>query len=188
MFRNLGLFVIMLVSLLLAACGATAAPTPATHSAEHDMAGMAGDAPFDAAFIDGMIVHHQGAINMANQAQQEATRPEIKAMAEAIIATQQAEIEQMTAWRKNWYPDLSPTAGLEMDMGPMDVANDSSKPFDQRFLEAMIPHHEGAIHMANAALEQAEHTELKQTAAVIVQVQQTEIEQMQQWLKTWYNQ
>jgi uncharacterized protein (DUF305 family) len=173
------------VTIFLAACGAT---TPAaTHGGSgHSMPEMAGDAPFDAAFIDGMIVHHQGAIDMAKQVQQTASHPEITAMAEAITRTQQAEIEQMTAWRKSWYPDLVVTTGLEMDMGPMSLADDPGKPVDRRFLEAMIPHHQGAIEMANAALAQAEHQELKQMAQAIIQTQQAEINQMEQWLADWY--
>lgn len=60
------------------------------------------DAPFDAMFLDGMIVHHEGAITMAKQALTEAQRTEIRQLAEAIIATQQAEIEQMQRWRADW--------------------------------------------------------------------------------------
>lgn len=67
---------------------ASRAPSPA-HSGEHGA--MTIDAPFDAMFIDGMIVHHAGAIAMARQALDEAQRPEIKKLAEAIIAAQEAE-------------------------------------------------------------------------------------------------
>jgi len=57
-------------ALLLAACAS--APTP-TATPAGSMAGMnhgntttSANAPFDAMFIDGMIVHHLGAIDMAN--------------------------------------------------------------------------------------------------------------------------
>jgi uncharacterized protein (DUF305 family) len=40
-----------------------------------------GDVDFDKRFIDEMIVHHNGAIDMAHQAQQNSNRPEIKKMA-----------------------------------------------------------------------------------------------------------
>lgn len=144
-----------------------------------------GDTPYDAQFIDGMIIHHEGAITMAQQALEAAERPEIRQLAQAILRAQQAEIEQMRAWRNAWYPDLAPTSGMEMDMGPMSVA-DGRTPFEQRFIEAMIPHHEGALTMARDALQQAEHQELRDLAQAIITAQETEIGQMRQWLQEWY--
>lgn len=72
-----------------------------------------------------------------------------------------------------------------MDMGPMAVA-DGSAPFDQRFIEAMIPHHEGAIMMARDALENTQRQEIKDLAQAIITAQESEIAQMRQWLQEWY--
>ncbi|MSR87358.1 DUF305 domain-containing protein [Candidatus Peribacteria bacterium] len=63
--------------------------------------GKTGDA-FDEAFIEGMIPHHQGAIDMAKAALTDAKHAEIKRMAQAIISAQQKEIDQMHAWQKSW--------------------------------------------------------------------------------------
>jgi hypothetical protein len=63
--------------------------------------GKTGDA-FDKAFIEGMIPHHQGAIDMALEAQKSAKHEEIKRMADAIISAQQQEIDQMNEWLKDW--------------------------------------------------------------------------------------
>lgn len=63
--------------------------------------GKSGDA-FDQAFIEGMIPHHQGAIDMAEMALQNAKHEEIKAMARAIIAAQQKEIDEMRQWYTSW--------------------------------------------------------------------------------------
>jgi uncharacterized protein (DUF305 family) len=49
-----------------------------------------------------MIEHHEGAIQMAEAARTQAEEPEIRQMAEEIIRVQQAEIEQMRAWREEW--------------------------------------------------------------------------------------
>lgn len=57
---------------------------------------------FDKAFIDAMIVHHEGAIRMAQQAEHKAQHQEIRDLAEQIIAAQTAEIEQMQQWKKDW--------------------------------------------------------------------------------------
>ena len=62
--------------------------------------------PFDQAFIDAMIPHHQSAIDAARAAETRARRPEIKELARAIIDGQQKEIDQMTRWRRAWYPNL----------------------------------------------------------------------------------
>lgn len=67
-----------------------------------DLDGKSGDA-FDRAFLSGMIVHHQGAVAMAQAALQYAKHPEIKQMAQAIISAQTAEISQMQEWQKSWY-------------------------------------------------------------------------------------
>jgi uncharacterized protein (DUF305 family) len=185
--------VLLLLALLLSACGAAqpaAAPTAAPSSAD-SMAGMdhgvisAEGAPYDAAFIDGMIAHHDGAITMANQALEQAERPEILGLADAIISAQEAEIGQMKDWRTAWYPELAETSGMAMDMGPMEVPA-GAEPFEQRFIQAMIPHHESAITMARDALQKAEHQEIKNLASAIITAQQAEIDQMQQWLAEWY--
>lgn len=57
---------------------------------------------FDAAFIDAMIVHHEGAIGMAESAEENALHPEIKQLAKEIIAAQTKEIDMMKAWKENW--------------------------------------------------------------------------------------
>jgi uncharacterized protein (DUF305 family) len=61
--------------------------------------------PFDLAFINAMIEHHQSAIDAAQAAQSRAQREEIRQLAEAVIAAQQAEIDQMRAWQQEWYPN-----------------------------------------------------------------------------------
>jgi uncharacterized protein (DUF305 family) len=58
--------------------------------------------------------------------------------------------------------------------------------FDEAFLSEMIVHHEGAVSMAEAALRNAKHTELKQMAEAIISAQTTEIAQMKEWQKSWY--
>jgi uncharacterized protein (DUF305 family) len=147
---------------------------------------MPSDVPFDAQFIDSMIEHHQGAIDMAEMALDEAEHEELHTLAEEIIAAQSAEIEQLQSWRSEWYPDLAPTGGMQMGMGEMMVSDDESVPFDQRFIEAMILHHQGAIDMAEMALEQAAHEEIRTLSEDIIAAQTAEIEQMQGWLADWY--
>lgn len=189
-----------LVILALSACGQQTASTPTASSsptAEMDHSGMnhggsasgttaTANAPFDAMFIDGMIEHHQGAIDMARDAQQQAEHAEIKQLAQEIITAQEEEMGQMRDWRTQWYADVPATGGMAMDMGDMRVSDDTSTPYDQRFLAAMIGHHEGAIGMAREALTQAEHGEIKQLAQEIITAQEQEITQMRGWQQQWY--
>ena len=79
-------------------------------------------------------------------------------MAEGVIAAQSKEIADMQGWRATWFADLPNTGGMksdmgEMAMGDMQISSDESTPFDQRFLTAMISHHQGAIDMAKVELE-----------------------------------
>ncbi|MES2994667.1 MAG: DUF305 domain-containing protein [Patescibacteria group bacterium] len=64
--------------------------------------GKTGD-EFDKAFLSEMIMHHEGAVDMAEAALQNAKHAEIKTMANAIISAQTSEIQQMKDWQKNWY-------------------------------------------------------------------------------------
>jgi len=205
--QTITLLLTLILILFLAACtGTTAAPTPTPVVAdtapanptaspaagmgemEHgmDSSMMDGDTPFDAMFIDGMTEHHQGAITMAEQALAESERPELRQLAEDIIAAQTTEIAQMAEWRQTWYPDLAPTEGMAMGMGDMEVSNDTAIPFDQRFIDAMISHHQGAIDMATMALENAEHEEIKTLAQAIIKAQEAEIAQMEAWRSEWF--
>ena len=85
-----------------------------------DMTGMlkgkTGD-DFDKAFIEQMIVHHQGAIDMANLAKQNAKHGEIKKLAGDIITAQTKEINEMTSWQQQWGYENSVSSSSHDMMG-----------------------------------------------------------------------
>jgi uncharacterized protein (DUF305 family) len=159
------------------------------------------DADFDLRFIDGMIPHHEGAVTMANDALAKSKRPEIQELAKAILAAQPPEIEQLQTWRKQWYPDAPETPmmwhqpmGHMMAMSTEDISGmrmerdlgPAGEQYDLQFLNAMIPHHEGAVTMAREALEKSQRPEMKELAQAIIDGQQEEIDRMKQWRQQWY--
>src|SRR3989338_2369968 len=57
---------------------------------------------------------------------------------------------------------------------------------DKHFIEQMIPHHDGAIAMADMALLKATRPEIKILATAIIEAQSSEIKEMQGWYKDWF--
>ncbi len=64
--------------------------------------------------------------------------------------------------------------------------NQVASTIDKHFIEQMIPHHEGAIAMANLALEKAKRPEIKTLAQAIIGAQESENQQMKSWYKNWF--
>jgi uncharacterized protein (DUF305 family) len=146
----------------------------------------------DERFIDAMVPHHQGAIEMARVALKNAEHEEIIELSRNIISSQQAEIEELKAIKKEEFGtaevpmEMSPQQmrSMGMMMDPQQLA--TQDPFDKAFIDAMIPHHQSAIVMAQLALEESENPEIKELARNIVSAQLSEIEQMRQWREEWY--
>jgi len=57
---------------------------------------------------------------------------------------------------------------------------------DQHFIEQMIPHHDGAIAMAELALEKSKRPEILSLAKGIIEAQQREIVSMKGWYEDWF--
>lgn len=57
---------------------------------------------------------------------------------------------------------------------------------DRHFIEEMIPHHEGAIAMAELALERSKRTEVLSLANTIIEAQTKEISDMRAWYRDWF--
>lgn len=154
-------------------------------------------APFDRLFIDMMVPHHQGATAMARIALARAEHPQIKRLAQAIVAAQDKEIARMKAWRKAWYgSDRTPSTMSMlpgMSMGQMDMRMDrdmatlkTARPFDKTFINAMTPHHLSAIAAARLELARGMHPELKALALDIIEGQARETGLMQAYRDLWY--
>jgi uncharacterized protein (DUF305 family) len=133
-------------------------------------------------FVTGMIPHHQEAVDTAREVlARGGSIPEVRILAEEIIVAQETEIALLKEWHKDWY-------------GEVYVADDSYQPMmreleglngaeiDRRFLEDMIPHHMGAIMMAQSVRPFITHQEITDMADAIMTTQTTEINLMRDLL------
>lgn len=181
--RAFHVFVFAVLVVLALAAVSAAQEDPAAR-----LRGLSG-AAFEVAFMQEMIIHHEMAVEMAKVAQERATRAELKTMAESIIAEQGKEIDQMTAWLRDWHGaqrtpmDHAMMQEMDREMAALKAA--SGDDFDRKFAEAMIVHHQSAIDMARLVADRAERDELKALALGIIDAQSREIEQMRQWLQAW---
>ena len=133
-------------------------------------------------FIEGMIPHHQEAVDTAKEViARGGTTPEIRALVENIVVAQEAEIAQMKAWYRDWYGEEYTDTGEYMPM-MRDLNQLSGEALDRTFLEDMIMHHMGAIMMARSVQPYIEHSEIENLTQAIVTTQSDEIRLMRQLL------
>jgi uncharacterized protein (DUF305 family) len=148
----------------------------------------------DERFIDAMVPHHEGAVDMAEVALKNAEHEEIKRLAEDIVSAQEAEIKELKSIKREEFGtskipmDMSADQmrGMGMETDPRSLAK--ADPFDKAFIDAMIPHHRSAIEMAEVAARETNNPEIKDLAKDIVEAQRREISQMEQWRQKWYPQ
>ena len=148
-----------------------------------DSESAAGGTGVDRAFARAMIPHHESAVEMAEIAQERGESQFVKDLADDIVRTQNAEIETLRA-------QDAQLASLGIEPGELGVEDHmmgmagnpsslrSADPFDREFIEMMIPHHDGAIVMANIELEKGSDPELKALAEDIIEAQRREIAEM----------
>lgn len=84
--------------------------------------------PFDRAFIDMMIPHHQGAIRMARVELAEGSNPEAKDLASEIIDAQAREIRAMNKHRTEEFGAPSPAGGVPADDAKQDEVPHEAMP------------------------------------------------------------
>lgn len=184
---------LLAAGLLTAGCGdgdsSTTAPEPAGSS---DTAENAAANAADIEFAQAMIPHHAQAVQMAQLVPGQDVTPELLALAEAVEAAQQPEIDQMTAMLEQWGADVEPTgedehaehgsaqaAGM-MSEADMDALGGAVGPeFEQMWLTMMIEHHQGAIAMAQDELADGTDDEAQTLAQKIIDAQEAEIAQME---------
>jgi uncharacterized protein (DUF305 family) len=181
--------------LLVLVVGAALAGGVAACGEDDATTGTEGAAPggngVDRAFATAMIPHHRSAVDMAEVAQVESIRDDIKQLAAAIISSQTEEIDQLETLDQRLRDAGVEEGELGLAENEMGMEHDASmlvgaQPFDREFIDMMIPHHQGAIRMARVELAEGESPELKQLARAIVEAQAKEIDQMKLWRTKWF--
>ncbi|GAA1212486.1 DUF305 domain-containing protein [Rhodoglobus aureus] len=185
-------------TLLLAGCSAGTAPG-GVNTGENSAPSSAESGSFNAAdqmFAIMMIPHHQQAVEMADLVLEKADIDErVSELAQQIKAAQDPEISIMEGWLRGWGIDYdsSETSGMagmghgdgmmsDADMDDLQQAEGSEA--SRLFLEQMIEHHEGAIVMAQAQIDEGEFPAAIELATAIVSAQTEEIVTMQAILDT----
>lgn len=189
-----------LLALTAAGCSAAAPADPGTADppAPSSASEAADDATFneaDVAFAQMMIIHHRDAVDMARMAPERTTDPDVLALADAIAAAQQPEIDLMSGWLEGWDAELPPEgssmapmehgetmpgAMSEDQMAQLEGSRDAA--FDAAFLTLMIGHHEGAIEMAEDELADGVDPAALALAQQIITTQSAEIDAMRELL------
>lgn len=186
----------VLVLALAAACGEDPTPPPERSATEHNAA--------DVAFASEMLQHHAQALSMVDLTLDRPLAPEVEQLAEDVRAGQAPEIQTFSEWLTDWDEPVPETMrdhvnaghgdqhvgeameGLDTDMPGMMSADQMTAlsqaadgEFQALWLDMMIEHHEGAVEMARAEIEDGRFQPAVDLAGDIVDTQSAEIEAME---------
>lgn len=146
----------------------------------------------DVGFVVDMLDHHNQAVQIAEFALGVSESPAVLAVAQAVISDQRWEIGWMEAWLAGHDLERPSTDRTVMEWMGMPVPHDAmpglvpqdelialfnleGEAFDRRFLELMLEHHEGGVHMAEWELHHGLDPELRDLAGRMLVKQRSEI-------------
>lgn len=162
---------------------------------------VAAEGSADAGFARDMQVHHAQAVEMSVLVRDRTDDPDVRTLALDILLTQQQQQGQMFGWLATWgLPQASaqePMAWMadhhdEASVGTMPglatpeqmdrLADATGVEAERIYLALMIPHHQGGVDMARAALERVEQPQVRRFAEAVVRAQQAEITVLERML------
>lgn len=187
--RPLTVITVAVGAVALAACGGDSksdstvvASSPAVGAAFNDA---------DVMFAQGMIPHHEQAIEMADIALDPnvGAGADVRDLATRIKAGQDPEIALMVGWLTAWGQpltmdmsdghDMSSMEGM-MSVEEMDLLETlTGAEFDRMWLDMMIRHHQGAIAMASTVKANGSNSDVLALAERVITAQQGEITEME---------
>ena len=183
-----------LAAVALTVSGCSGSPATGANPAASAMSSPAeGPAATDQAFTVGMVPYHQAAIAMAQVELAQGKNPQVRALAQSILSAQQHEMAQFVQLAQQQYkvtPNTSKAGPvgqlmglpISMDVSTMGTELQKAPDVDHEFLAMMIPHHAGAVMMADQEQKTGTSPALKQLAGAIISSQSQQIGQMQAML------
>jgi uncharacterized protein (DUF305 family) len=142
---------------------------------------------FDQSFLRKMTVHHEVGVRMSLLAAEMGESEELRMLGRLMTAEQVSEIERMDRWWRSCFggeipqishSELGAVAGMPPPGAVEELARMSGAPFEARFVDLMVPHHEGAVAMSDDAWERASDPRLRQLADQIQHAQRAQIARM----------
>ena len=159
--------------------------TPEYRVSMYDKSGMSlgeADRAFDLRYVNAMIAHHTGAMLLAEQLAKNTARPEMKALAQSILADEPKAIAELYSWKKSWYDDAKVVRKpVVANLGPADDK------LDLRFLNAMIAHHEEGIEMTRETRRKSSRAEVLNNADAVEAFLTGGIGKLRGMRSDWYN-
>jgi uncharacterized protein (DUF305 family) len=191
-FGVLALAAAVVVGLLLGYAGGLLTPTFTRPGENSPEAGFARD----------MTAHHSQAVAMGLLAFRQGQDPEVRQIGGDIATGQQGEIGTMQTWLRSWQLDptgdqppmawmpegagavkngLMPGMATPEEMAKLRAA--TGREFDVLFLQMMIRHHVGGVHMIDGILDQGHDDDVLAVAQVMKNTQQTDLANLSAALK-----
>src|SRR5574343_825391 len=140
------------------------------------------DRTFDLRYVNAMISHHRGAMLLAEQLAKNTIRPEMKALAQNILADEPKAIDELYSWKKDWYGDTKSVRDpIVPNLGP------AGETFDLRFLNAIIAHHEAGIVMTKETRLKSSRAQVLDNANAVEAFLSNGLETIKGLRTSWYN-
>ena len=135
----------------------------------------------DLRYLNAMISYHGGTIILAQQAKEKTNRPEIKQLAEDILAGEPTAIAELYQWKKDWYKDIRKVNDEAVpNLGEYD------ENFDLKFLNALIAHHEEGIVTAKEIRLKSTRNEVLSNADAVIELLSGKLTMLKEWRTEWY--
>lgn len=150
----------------------------------------------DVGFAQDMQVHHAQAVMMSEIVGATSEDQEVQAVSRDILLGQQEQLGEMRGWLALWDQPITSTRapmwwipnhpsampGLATEAELTELANATGTEADTLFLELMIRHHEGGVHMAEVAAQSAREDVVRQAGRTIADAQTVEAVYLQELL------
>lgn len=158
-----------------------------------------GEGSADVGFTRDMRTHHGQAVEMAELLRDRTEDEELQILAADVALGQQGQMGQMRGWLDTWGleptstappmvwahgsgPDTGTMPGLASDDEVARLAESSGDAAEVLFLQLMIRHHQGGVHMAGIAEDLVEESQVRTLARSIGESQLAEITYLKELL------